>query len=258
MYPHGFTELFPVIAQGRCQVTLVELAQRLELDAAEGMLGHIAKIGQILESHKLRCIPALTKGEINTVRAIRFESAEINDQEALALDLAGDECSELEFKSSLCFDIKKYENLPAPQNPDHCKSEDVVYSALKSIAAFANHEGGRIYIGITDEKEVVGLQWDLMLTALPNIDKWQLYFRDLIRDRFKDGPMINEYVELTCFNVKEVTVARIDVSKRAALTFIRKDKQHILFRRQGNRTATVDISEMEEFLASRWQLSGAY
>lgn len=257
MYPSGFTELFPVIAQGRCQVTLMELAQRLELDPADGMLGHIARIAQILESHQLKCIPALTKGEITTVRAIRFNTATLNNEERLALDLAGEESSELEFKSSLCFDIKKYNNLGDPKKSDQCKSDDVLYSTLKSIAAFANHEGGRIYIGVTDDKEIVGLRWDFLLTSLPNVDKWQLFFRDVIRDKFKDGAMINEYVELTCFNVKDRTVARIDVTRRSALTFVRRDGQNILFRRQGNRTTSVDISEMEEFLAARWQIPGA-
>lgn len=258
MYPRGFTELFPIIAQGRCQVTLTDLVRRLELDDADGMLGHIAKIAIILKDHNLRCIPSLDKGEITTLRAVTFESGELNDEQELENDLELEESGNLEFKSSLCFDIRKYENQELPKQVEVCKSEDVIYSTLKSIAAFANYDGGRIYIGVTDDKQVVGLKWDLMLKAFTNTDKWQLYFRDLVRERFKDGPMINEYVNLTCFNYKGVPVARVDVTRRSALTFVKKDKQYVLFRRQGNRTATVDITEMEEFLASRWQIPIAY
>jgi hypothetical protein len=254
MYPQGFTQLFSVIAKGNCQSTIPDIAGRLELPADLGVLGQITKIQEVFNLHSLRCVPALDRGEIETVRVIMFQSHQDDYREALFQDLAAEESGKLEFKTSLVLDVRRYMSSPEPREGEACRSDAVLYSALKTVAAFANGEGGRLYIGITDEKIIDGLKWDFATRAASCPDRWELFFRDSIQGKFKDGLIINDYIEVSLFEVESVVVARIDVTPRPTLSFLKKDGKYFLFRRQGNRTTEVDISEMEEFLSVRWQL----
>jgi hypothetical protein len=254
MYPQGFTQLFSVIAKGNCQSTISDIAGRLELPAELGVLGQIAKIQEIFNLHSLRCVPALDRGEIETVRVIMFQSQQDDYPTALFHDLGAEESGSLEFKTSLALDVRKYLASPEPRDGEACRSDGVLYSALKTVAAFANSEGGRLYIGITDEKQIDGLKWDFTTRAASCPDRWELFFRDSIQGKFKDGLIINDYIEISLFEVEAAIVARIDVTPRPALSFLKKDGKYLLFRRQGNRTTEVDIAEMEEFLTVRWQL----
>ena len=62
----------------------------------------------------------------------------------------------LEFKASFLFDLKRYEFNDEieihPKNP---------HSIAKTIAAFANSQGGKLYVGIRDDdKKILGLEHD--------------------------------------------------------------------------------------------------
>jgi hypothetical protein len=253
MYPQGFTKLFCIIAQGNCQSTIPDIAARLELPSSLGVLGQVAKIQEIFDAHSLRCVPALDQGEIDTVRVIMFQSHQDDHVATLMQDMQAEESVSLEFKTSMALDVRKYLATPEPRDGDACRSDAILHSALKTVAAFANSGGGRLYIGITDDKVIDGLKWDFANRATSCPDRWELFFRDSVQGKFKDGLIINDYIETTLFEVESAVVARIDVTARPALSFLKKDGKYLLFRRQGNRTTEVDISEMEEFLAVRWQ-----
>lgn len=258
MYPAGFTRLFKEVASGRCSLTIGELADCLQLDGDLGTLGKVSKIQAILREHGLRAIPDLTKGELDTVRTILFDEKPVSDAETLAADLNGNENPRLEFKSTLRFDLKRYDNMAEPRDEQSCVSDEVVLSTLKTISAFANTDGGRLYIGVSDDRKICGLAWDFKLRQTPDIDKFELHFRDLMKSRFKDGAMVNDYVELAFVPHDGMLVARIDVTPRSQLTFVVHAKQHLLYRRQGNRTLAVEIYEMEEFVCARLEKQGRF
>jgi hypothetical protein len=252
VYPPAFTQLFQSIAAGKCAVTIVQLAAVLQLDDGLGALGKVARLREILTEHKLKAIPDLGKGELDTVRTIIFEPAEAPPTEILAEDVKANEAPALEFKASFRFHIKRYEAQPEPKKPEECASDEIIHASLKTVAAFANSEGGRLYVGITDDRKICGLDWDFRLKETTDVDLWEQYFREIILRRCKDGQMVNDYVGLRFVPNGERIVARIDVVPRAALTFIKVGSQYQLFRRQGNRTIQVEIQDIEEFLRSRW------
>ena len=61
--------------------------------------------------------------------------------------IAEGESDELEFKSTLRWDLK--------EGTVSKKLEEVV---LKTVAAFANSQGGTLLIGVDDERQIVGLE----------------------------------------------------------------------------------------------------
>ena len=91
--------------------------------------------------------------------AERSRSArQINDRdlaEAFRQNESKPEGQKLEFKSSFLFDLKTYERTgetkPHAINP---------HSVAKTIAAFANSYGGILYVGVSDDRQTLGLERD--------------------------------------------------------------------------------------------------
>jgi predicted HTH transcriptional regulator len=156
----------------------------------------------------------------------------------------------VEFKATLLFDIKKFRHTAGLRCQEY-RNDEILFSALKTLAAFANSEGGRLYVGVEDNGTILGLGFDLQLRETSSIDRWQLFLRSVITDRFRDGAILNDYVRVAVYTLSGKDVARIDVSPRAQLSFLRKNESHLLFRRQGNRSVQVQITDVEEFLAER-------
>jgi Putative DNA-binding domain len=254
MYPEGFTLLFREIGAGHCKIALSQLADRLNLDSALGMLGQIAKIREILELHNLQIVPDLDKGEIDAERILRFKPVSLTPAERLRQDLLRDECHHLEFKSTLHFDLQSYQRQGEPKDPATCRSDDVLFSSLKTVAALLNSEGGRLYIGISDERQMVGLGYDFKISATCNWDRWERYLRDNLGSKFKDGQMVNDHISVLPVAHDELCIALVDIVPRSSLSFIKWQGQDRLYRRQGNRTIQVGITEMEEFLQTRWNI----
>lgn len=89
-------------------------------------------------------------------------------------DIKKEENETLEFKASLFFDLKKYEN--------ECIIEENtvnVHSIAKTIAAFANNKGGILYIGIKDKtNEIIGLENDYKLIQNGSGDRFLQRFKN--------------------------------------------------------------------------------
>ena len=75
----------------------------------------------------------------------------------------------VEFKSTLRYDYSLEKVNKA--------LEEVI---MKSIAAFANTEGGRLFIGIGNEGEIIGIENDYSTLKQPNRDFFELHLRTVI------------------------------------------------------------------------------
>jgi transcriptional regulator with XRE-family HTH domain len=88
--------------------------------------------------------------------------------------IAEGEHERLEFKQTLRWDIR--------QATVNKKLEDVV---VKTIAAFANHKGGTLLIGVRDDGGIEGLEPDFNCTG--GRDKFDLHLTNLINSRFSQS-----------------------------------------------------------------------
>ena len=99
-----------------------------------------------------------------------------------------DEDSWNEFKSTFQYDLTeeklrrdgKIEAADARKN-NHKNLKDVIQKEISlTIAAFANHEGGRLFIGVNDDSIILGLGRDLKECG-GTIDKLQSTIRDSLK-----------------------------------------------------------------------------
>ena len=96
----------------------------------------------------------------------------LSDEEAKGLIEKG-ETEHVEFKSSLRWDFRE-------EKPNKIL-EDVI---LKSIAAFSNAKGGILFIGVTDDLEIIGLEHDFKTLKKQDVDYFELHLRKLINNQY--------------------------------------------------------------------------
>jgi hypothetical protein len=93
-------------------------------------------------------------------------------EEALSLIKKG-ETEHVEFKSSLRWDFRE-------EKPNKVLEEVI----LKSIAAFSNAKGGTLFIGVTDELKIIGLEHDFKTLKKQDADYFELHLRKLINNQY--------------------------------------------------------------------------
>jgi len=258
-YPIKITKLICDVAVKPVEKTLFELFEYFDLPNDILDLERLTVLIKQLAEIDLVLIPDVNKGDFNTKRALRLKAqiAEINIQSVLD-EINQGESNYLEFKSSLLYDYQKVDANPNLLDVDK-SSDAVLFSTLKTIAAFLNSAGGILYIGVKDNGEILGIENDFIFSKTRNVDVWQLFFRDKIKTCFKDGNLINDWVRMSFLKYGEnTTIARIVVIARSQLSYLKmpdsvliSDSKFRLFRRQGNRTSNTDIFEIEEFIMSR-------
>jgi hypothetical protein len=135
--------------------------------------------------------------------------------------LSRDESTNLEFKSSLRWDVREGR-----------KNEELETACLKTIAAFLNTHGGTLIIGVDDGQKILGLENDYKLwSKKPDKDGFELHLFQIIKARI--GTDFCELIQLRFHIIDGKEICRVVVSPSQIPAFVDNDK---LYFRTGNST----------------------
>jgi hypothetical protein len=107
--------------------------------------------------------------ELNAFLVGIMETSKVINEANIETMIVQGESDQLEFKSSLSWSYRG--------NQIDKRLESVV---LKTIAAFANADGGKLIIGVDDEGTVLGLERDYV-TLRGSKDEFELHLRNLVQ-----------------------------------------------------------------------------
>jgi len=94
----------------------------------------------------------------------------------------------VEFKETLSLDVKK-------QN----KEKYIEDSALKTVVAFLNTDGGRLLIGVSDGGQITGLDAEIKKVHQNNLDNFLKHLKNIIKDRI--GEQFYPFIEYRAIKV---------------------------------------------------------
>lgn len=92
------------------------------------------------------------------------------------------ESKTVEFKQTLCMETK-----------DGSKQKYISKMVVKTVAAFLNSDGGELFIGVTDEGDVSGVQGEVDSLFAGSFDRYLQHFKSLLKDQIGEQfyPLIN-------------------------------------------------------------------
>ncbi|MBS1713656.1 MAG: ATP-binding protein [Armatimonadetes bacterium] len=135
------------------------------------------------------------------------------------------------------------------------RSGDLQAGVLRTIAAFLNTEGGSLYIGVSDDGTVTGIEEEL--ATLSDADPRDV-FEGRIREALKNHvePLPLHLVELRFIKEQSKEVIRIDVLPSPGITyFVRKGPdgrlQEDVCVRDGNRTLSLSGRARDQFVVRK-------
>lgn len=159
--------------------------------------------------------------------------------------IAEGESDELEFKSSLRWDLNK-----AVINN---KLEDVI---VKTIAAFANSRGGTLLIGVADDGKVLGLECDYQSLGGADRDRFELHLRNVLNQQFGKG-FVASKVKVNFHEVNENEVCQVDVAQAKEPLILKvSDKNgqttEKFYARSGNSSQEIPLGELSAYIKERF------
>ncbi len=155
------------------------------------------------------------------------------------------ESETLELKSSLRLGVPSGQVEPVVEK-----------GVLKTIAAFLNsYTGGTLLIGVEDNNNILGVEYDFPSLKKPSLDAYELHLRTLLNRDFgiDSAPLIK-----TTFHAagdKHVCEVQVQPGRRP-YTLIEQDKngvkKPVLYVRTGNQTVQMDMLDLLRYAPVRW------
>ncbi len=159
--------------------------------------------------------------------------------------IAEGESDELEFKSTLRWDVK--------EGTFNKKLEEVI---MKTVAAFANSQGGMLLIGVGDDGEVIGLEPDYHSLGGVDCDKFELHLRNLLNEQFGKGFVANKVViKFHGIGGKEVCQIETAAAKEPVIMKVKDKNGQVIekfYARSGNSSQEISLSEINLYMKERF------
>lgn len=160
--------------------------------------------------------------------------------------IAEGESDELEFKSSLRWDYR--------QGIVNKKLEEVI---LKSVAAFANKQGGTLIIGVDDSGQILGLERDYASMEGGDRDKFELHLQNLLKQSFGVS-FASSRIKVKFPSIEGHDVCQIEIlpaNQLVTLKMTDKNGQVVerIFVRTGNASQELPVSEVHDYVKERFQ-----
>ncbi len=145
----------------------------------------------------------------------------------------------LEFKSSFRWDLR--------QNK---VNKSLERSAMKTITAFLNSDGGDLVIGVDDRKNVIGVSYDYNSLPKQNSDGFENHFTNVFHGMI--GPEFRQFVKLSWHKASNKEFCLIKVIPANKPAYLKTDENEEFYIRTGNGTTALKFSEAASYINSRW------
>ena len=129
-------------------------------------------------------------------------------------------------------------------------------SHLKTVSAFNNSDGGKLLIGVSDDKEILGLQNDYNTLREGNRDHFELHLRNLLNNSFaKEYISTNVRIHFPIVEDEEVCLVDIKYGTKPLFLEVKDrngNKHKKFYVRSGNSSQELDIVETSEYIKKRF------
>lgn len=153
--------------------------------------------------------------------------------------IAQGENERVEFKSSIRWDYKKENPVKYLQAP-----------IAKAMAGMMNHQGGKLFIGVDDNGNVLGIEKDLQVIRNKNTDGFQVALTDIVQNFLGLEYLKLIHVRFELVENKQVCIVSIDPSPTPV--YFETGNKSEFWVRVGNATHQLDVKDATKYIQTHW------
>jgi len=172
---------------------------------------------------------------------LKEHSEEEKDDAINWLDIIGKgENDYVEFKSTLLYCLKE-------QKP----MKHISQMIAKSITAFLNSEGGKLFVGVSDDGSILGLSNDFKILGKSNPkDAFLIRFDNIIRDYF--GKEYLHYLSNKFVTIDEKEIFVVEVSPSSKPVYLLNNEKEEFFIRGSASSQPLSMKEAHDYIEMHW------
>lgn len=153
--------------------------------------------------------------------------------------LSKGENENVEFKSSLRWDDNEKQ-----------VSKSLEHKCLKTIAAFLNFNGGKLYIGVNNSGKIQGIKKDIESLKQGTVDKFELYLNQILINAF--GKEFRQYIHVSFEESKKGNVCIVTSEPSETPVYMKVGGLKEFYIRSGNSTQQLDTEEAVNYIRKHW------
>jgi hypothetical protein len=151
-----------------------------------------------------------------------------------------DEGQYLEFKSTLRYDIDR-----------NIINSDLEKSCIKTICAYLNAEGGNLIIGISDKKQILGLNYDYETLKKKNRDGFENHLINILSSKI--GNNFLTFLNVSFYEIENKDICKIRVYHSNEPAFLKEGITQEFYVRIGNSSRPYSMSEAAKYIKEIWK-----
>ena len=162
---------------------------------------------------------------------------ELTPEEEILIDIKKEEAINREFKESYRLDKKTKE-----------VNKELEFACFRSIAAFLNTQGGTLYVGVSDNMELIGLNDEIRKLHKGSNDKFLLFFQNKLKGEIGSALLSN--IEFNIFTIQQRKILVVDVKRPSSKKFtgaFLKSKKNGLYTRSGPSNDFLEGSDLVKY-----------
>ena len=153
--------------------------------------------------------------------------------------IKGGENDYVEFKSSMRWDNKQGGG-----------NKSIEYKIAKSISAFMNASGGRLFVGVDDSGEVSGIEKDFAIVPHNNKDGFLLQLTQII-NRYL-GKEFHQYISIKIIPIASKEVCVVEVAHSKIPVFLKNEGKEEFYIRASASSQPMSIREANEYIRTHF------
>jgi schlafen family protein len=200
--------------------------------------------------------PSLVLAMVGTVIGTRFIPEKFSPDDRLREALERGESPTVEFKEALRWD--SWPSAPPAISAAKAMAEAI---AVKTVAGFLNSRlGGTLFVGIADDKRIVGLDRDYESLVRPgqvrgsqdkDRDRFQVHLHNVLGAKI-GRDICNLCVETAIIAPDGKDVCVVGVSPSPTPVYLADRKGKVFYLREGASTVELDVEQAVKYSGERW------
>ncbi|WP_063658427.1 type I restriction-modification system subunit M [Aliivibrio fischeri] len=143
-----------------------------------------------------------------------------NYEEQLLQKIRVGENAETEFKETFSLDVRRSQTDTSYKPKKELNIEE---SSLKTLAGFLNSSGGTLFVGVTDDQKIKGLEIEFATFHQESADKFLLHFKNKVKDML--GESFYPFIQIDLETIQSSIVLVVKCSRANQPCFLGKENK---------------------------------